>query len=79
MSLIPSQTPHDKKGLKQPSDAGSSFKNISRENAPVENKWVSVVKDKVHALRFGVVQITVHNGSVVQVESTERTRVDIEH
>ena len=36
--------------------------------------WLGVVTTKVRALRFGVVQITVHEGRVTQVEVAERTR-----
>ncbi|MFM8358966.1 MAG: YezD family protein [Verrucomicrobiota bacterium] len=35
-----------------------------------------MVAEKVRALRFGVVQITVHEGRVTQVEVTEKTRFD---
>jgi len=36
--------------------------------------WLEVVLEKLANLRFGSVQITVHDGQVVQVESTEKTR-----
>lgn len=36
--------------------------------------WVEVVRQKVAAIRFGSVQITVHEGRVTQVESLEKTR-----
>ena len=36
--------------------------------------WLEVVRKKVEELRFGSVQITVHEGRVTQVESLERTR-----
>lgn len=38
--------------------------------------WVQVVTEKVASLRYGVVQVTVHDGKVVQIERTERTRFD---
>lgn len=38
--------------------------------------WVEVVTEKVASLRYGVVQVTVHDGKVVQIERTERTRFD---
>lgn len=37
--------------------------------------WIDIVRQKVSALRFGSVQIIVHEGRVTQVESTEKTRV----
>jgi hypothetical protein len=36
--------------------------------------WLTVVADKVKAIRYGVVQIVVHDSKVVQIERTERTR-----
>ncbi|RYD30196.1 MAG: DUF2292 domain-containing protein, partial [Verrucomicrobiaceae bacterium] len=37
-------------------------------------EWLDVVRKNVAALRFGSVQITVHEGRVTQVESIEKTR-----
>jgi hypothetical protein len=37
--------------------------------------WLAVVKEKVEAMRFGSVQIVVHEGRVTLVESTEKTRL----
>ncbi len=37
--------------------------------------WLEIVKQKVEAMRFGSVQIVVHEGRVTQVESTEKTRL----
>ncbi|MEK0449935.1 MAG: hypothetical protein RL088_2203 [Verrucomicrobiota bacterium] len=37
--------------------------------------WIEVVRRKVAGIRFGSVQITVHEGRVTQVESTEKTRI----
>jgi hypothetical protein len=36
--------------------------------------WLEIVRQKVAAMRFGSVQIVVHDGRVTQVESTEKTR-----
>lgn len=36
--------------------------------------WIDVVREKVSGIRFGSVQITVHEGRVTQVESLEKTR-----
>ena len=38
--------------------------------------WIEVVRQQVSSLRFGVVQITVHDSRVVQIETTERVRFD---
>lgn len=39
-----------------------------------EADWLEVVRRNVSTLRFGSVQITVHDGQVTQVESVEKTR-----
>jgi len=41
--------------------------------SPVE-PWLEIVRQKVAAMRFGSVQIVVHEGRVTQIESTEKTR-----
>jgi hypothetical protein len=41
-----------------------------------EEDWLAVVRGKVAALRFGVVQVVVHEGRVVQIECTEKVRLD---
>jgi hypothetical protein len=38
-------------------------------------EWLTVVQDKVKSLRFGVVQIVVHEAKVTQIERTEKTRL----
>lgn len=37
--------------------------------------WLDIVRQKVESLRFGVVQIVVHDGKVTQIERTEKTRI----
>ncbi|MDB6054891.1 MAG: hypothetical protein JWN25_2414 [Verrucomicrobiales bacterium] len=38
--------------------------------------WIELVQKQVSSIRFGVVQITVHESRVVQVETTEKVRLD---
>jgi hypothetical protein len=38
--------------------------------------WVETVRKQVRSLRFGLVQVVVHNGRVVQVEKPEKIRFD---
>ena len=38
--------------------------------------WLEVVRQQVGSLRFGVVQIVVHDSQVTQIEKTERVRLD---
>lgn len=50
---------------------------ITSEHSPPgdpQAEWLEVVRQKVANLRFGSVQITVHDGRVTQVESIEKTR-----
>ena len=47
------------------SDAGSSS----------ASDWIALVREKVEGLRFGVVQLIVHDGRVTQIERTEKTRL----
>ncbi|MGC4016007.1 MAG: YezD family protein [Luteolibacter sp.] len=36
--------------------------------------WLEVVRTKVESLRFGSIQIIVHDGRVTQIEALEKTR-----
>jgi len=47
-------------------------KTTSNESESID--WLEVVRDKVDKLRFGSVVVTVHDGSVTQIESIEKTR-----
>ena len=38
--------------------------------------WLRVVQQKVESLRYGVVQLVVHDGRVTQIERTEKTRIN---
>jgi len=38
--------------------------------------WLEIVRRQVGSLRFGVVQIVVHDSRVTQIEKTERVRLD---
>lgn len=37
--------------------------------------WLALVREKVDGLRYGVVQLVVHDGRVTQIERTEKTRI----
>ena len=41
-----------------------------------ERAWLSIVRRQVRSLRFGVVQIVVHNAQVTQIDRTEKLRLD---
>ena len=38
--------------------------------------WLEVVQRQVASLRYGVVQIVIHDAQVTQIEKTERVRLD---
>jgi hypothetical protein len=38
--------------------------------------WMKIVQRQVDSLRFGVVQIVVHDSEVTQIDKTERVRLE---
>lgn len=42
---------------------------------PSEPEWIAVVRTHVEGLRYGVVQLVVHDGRVTQIERTEKVRM----
>jgi len=42
----------------------------------IEPSWLRLVQGEVELMRFGVVQIVVHDSRVVQIERTEKLRLD---
>jgi len=43
---------------------------------PGDAKWLELVVQHVKSLRYGVVEIVVHDSRVIQIEKTERVRLD---
>ena len=43
-----------------------------------EPRWLEVVRENVGEMRFGTIQITIHEGRVTQVDATRRTRLTAE-
>jgi hypothetical protein len=41
-----------------------------------DGKWLDLVIQQVGSLRYGVVEIIVHDSRVTQIEKTERVRLD---
>ena len=41
-----------------------------------EPDWLEIVRRQVTSLRFGVVQIVVHDSHVTQIDKTERVRLE---
>ena len=48
-------------------------------DAGEKSGWLELVRRQVGSLRFGVVQIVVHDSQVTQIEKTERVRLDRTH
>ena len=53
----------------------SNETNSKTESVTAAN-WVDLVQRRVKNLRYGVVQIVVHDSQVTQIETTERVRLD---
>jgi hypothetical protein len=52
---------------------------IKSAGVEVQPEWLQVVRRQVASLRFGVVQIVIHDSHVKQIEKTERLRLDKPH
>jgi hypothetical protein len=50
--------------------------NTSETESP---GWLNLVRAQVDSMSFGVVQIVVHENRVVQIERTEKVRLDKSH
>jgi len=55
-------------------DTARNRASFSVNSGEIPDGWEGVVRQLVSTLRFGVVQITVHESHVVQVERTEKVR-----
>ncbi|MCE9589177.1 MAG: YezD family protein [Planctomycetes bacterium] len=52
------------------------MKSTPITDAQQQKNWLDLVRQHVEGLRFGTVQIVVHDSRVVQVDRTERTRFE---
>jgi len=41
-----------------------------------DQNWIQVIKENLAGLRYGQILLTVHDGRVVQIERTEKTRLE---
>ena len=39
-------------------------------------KWLEIISENVKSLRYGAVEVIVHNTRVIQITKTERVRLD---
>jgi hypothetical protein len=53
-----------------------SLAQIKTAGAELQPEWLEVVRRQVASLRFGAVQIIIHDSQVKQIEKTERLRFD---
>jgi hypothetical protein len=53
----------------------SSLSSASLPSVNNPPDWLAIVRAKVEGLRYGVVQLVVHDGKVTQIERTEKTRL----
>lgn len=58
--------------MTHPASLSKSFNE--RRNSAVPEQVIDAVGEAVGRLRYGVVQLTVHDGRVVQLDVTERQR-----
>jgi hypothetical protein len=47
---------------------------VDEANGQEQGTWLEVIRRQVGSLSFGVVQIVVHEGRVVQIDRTEKVR-----
>ena len=52
-----------------------SSTNLNNSTETAADVWLAAVKEEVAGLRFGTVQVVVHEGEVVQIERVSRRRI----
>ncbi len=46
----------------------------TESSAGIES-WLAEVQNRVHSIQYGLVQITLHEGRVTQIDATEKMRI----
>lgn len=54
----------------------STHSSIRVSDDPRDTRWLALIEQQVRSLKFGSVQITVHEGRVVQIETSVKVRFD---
>lgn len=52
--------------------------SLSDNSVPDFTQWVRLLEQKIASIRFGSIQIIVHEGRITQIESTEKIRLSNE-
>ena len=55
-----------------------TIKPLNERNGQLPD-WLRIIEESVDSIEFGVIQIVVHNAKVVQIEKTEKLRLDQSH
>lgn len=50
--------------------------NTENSTNGITSDWLGIIAKQVESLKFGVVQIRVHESRVVQIEKTEKVGLD---
>jgi hypothetical protein len=54
----------------------SATQNKTGSEPAEKQDWLEIVRQQVGSLRYGVVEIVVHDSQVTQIEKTERVRLE---
>lgn len=49
---------------------------MSQAANELNDEWLKRIKEQTEGLLYGTVLITIHNGRIVQIDRTERSRFD---
>ena len=53
--------------------------HMSSPSSSSDLEWINLVRNQVEKTRFGVIQLVIHEGRVVQIERTEKVRLEKTH
>ena len=54
---------------------GNSGRSVDRAPQRPESPWLQLIREAVEVVDYGTIQIKVHAGEVVQIETTRKIRV----
>ena len=62
--------------LRMSNEQHNGVQKLNRAKEEVEPNWLRLVRKQVESLKFGTVQITVHDSHVTEVVRTEKVRLE---